>query len=215
MKTLVIGDIQGCYQELLDLLQQAGISEADQIIAVGDLVDRGPGSPAVLDFFRSRPNARCVMGNHEYKHIEAFENHGTATQPMIAAREQFADRYPDAVAFMKTLPLYVELPDANVVHAFMEPDIPLSRQRKDVLLGLPAGEEYLKQEYHWPWYETYAGVKPLIVGHRDYSASGIPLIYKDRVFCIDTGCCYGRKLTGVLLPEFRVLTVPARNEISQ
>lgn len=215
MKTLVIGDIQGCYQELLDLLQQAGISEEDQIIAVGDLVDRGPESPAVLDFFRSRRNVRSVMGNHEYKHIEAFENHGKTTHPLIAAKEQFADRYPDAVAFMKTLPLYMELPDANVVHAFIEPEIVLHRQRKDVLLGLPTGEEYLKQKYHWPWYEIYTGEKPLIVGHRDYSGRGIPLIYKERVYCIDTGCCYGRKLTAVLLPDFRLFTVAARGKTQQ
>ncbi len=212
MKTLVIGDIQGCYQELQDLLQQSGLSQEDRIVAVGDLVDRGPESPAVLNFFRSQINARSVMGNHEYKHIEAFENRGKTTQHLIAARERFADSYPDAVAFMKTLPLYLELPDAIVVHAFFEPEIPLNRQRKDVLLGLAAGEGFLKEKYHWPWYDIYTGTKPLIVGHRDYSGSGIPLVYKDRVYCIDTGCCYGRKLTGVLLPDFRLFTVAARSD---
>jgi len=215
MKTLVIGDIQGCYQELQDLLQQTELSKEDRIVAVGDLVDRGPESPAVLNFFRSRINARSVMGNHEYKHIEAFVNRGKTTQHLIAAKEQFADSYPDAVAFMKTLPVYLELEDAIVVHAFFEPEIPLKQQQNDILLGLPAAEEYLKQKYHWPWYETYTGEKPLIVGHRDYSGNGVPTVYKERVYCIDTGCCYGRKLTGVLLPDFRLFTVAARGRAQQ
>jgi hypothetical protein len=36
------------------------------------------------------------------------------------------------------------------------------------------------------------------------------LIWKDRVFGIDTGCCHGRALTGLLLPDFRVVSVPSR-----
>ncbi|MEQ8191762.1 MAG: hypothetical protein ABRQ39_27605, partial [Candidatus Eremiobacterota bacterium] len=39
-----------------------------------------------------------------------------------------------------------------------------------------------------------------------------PFIYKDRVFCIDTGCCRGGKLTGVLLPEFKIVSVKSEKD---
>ncbi len=48
MKRLVIGDVHGCYEELLDLVDRAGLAEGDEIIGIGDFVDRGPDSPKVL-----------------------------------------------------------------------------------------------------------------------------------------------------------------------
>ncbi|MBI4864540.1 MAG: metallophosphoesterase [Candidatus Riflebacteria bacterium] len=49
-KRLLIGDIHGCFRELQDLLDEAGLAESDEIIALGDIVDRGPDSVRVLDF---------------------------------------------------------------------------------------------------------------------------------------------------------------------
>ena len=65
MQTLVIGDIHGCYDELQSLLDKAGLTEDDSIISVGDCVDRGPHTPAVLRFFQENPKALLIMGNHE------------------------------------------------------------------------------------------------------------------------------------------------------
>ena len=52
--------------------------------------------------------------------------------------------------------------------------------------------------------------KPLIVGHRDYSETMEVFNYQDRVFGIDTRCVYGGSLTGLLLPDFKFISVPAR-----
>ena len=65
MKRLIIGDIHGCFTELQELLDKAGLSPQDEIIALGDIVDRGPDSTKVLDFFRTHPNARSLIGNHD------------------------------------------------------------------------------------------------------------------------------------------------------
>ena len=43
----------------------------DSIVSVGDCVDRGPDTPAVLRFFQEMPNALLIMGNHERKHVRA------------------------------------------------------------------------------------------------------------------------------------------------
>ena len=55
MKTFIIGDIHGCFTELQELLDKAGIADDDRIIALGDIVDRGPDSVQVLDFFCDFP----------------------------------------------------------------------------------------------------------------------------------------------------------------
>ncbi len=57
MQRLVIGDIHGCYNELMALLDAAALSEDDEIIALGDIVDRGPDSEKVLAFFEIRKMA--------------------------------------------------------------------------------------------------------------------------------------------------------------
>ena len=78
MRRLIIGDINGCYVELLELLDRAALSAEDEIIALGDIVDRGPDSPRVLEFFRApasprpHPRARSIQGNHERKHLHSF-----------------------------------------------------------------------------------------------------------------------------------------------
>jgi hypothetical protein len=68
----------------------------------------------------------------------------------------------------------------------------------------------LKEQLGRPWYELYDGPKPLIVGHQDYLGTGMPLIWKDRVLGLDTSVHLGGALTGLLLPEFRVISVPSR-----
>jgi hypothetical protein len=113
---------------------------------------------------------------------------------------------------MDALARYVELPEAILVHGFYEPGRALADQQETVVVGTLTGEQYLLDRYPRPWYELYDGDKPLIVGHRDYRTNGEPLIYNERVYGIDTGCCHGGRLTGLLLPEFRVVSVASRRD---
>ncbi|NDJ63261.1 MAG: hypothetical protein GYB67_19225 [Chloroflexi bacterium] len=212
-KTLVVGDIHGCYAEFQDLLDRAALGAGDRIVAVGDIVDRGPESPRVLEFFRERPNAATIMGNHERKHVRAFRGAIPPAPSQVIARAQIGDiDYPGAVEWMAGLPRALDLPDALIVHGFWEPGVALEDQRDVVLIGTMTGETYIEDNYPRPWWANYDGDKPLIVGHHNYTKTDAPLIYADRVYGIDTGCVYGGALTGLILPDFRIVSVPSRGD---
>lgn len=210
MRTLVIGDIHGCWTELQALLDKAGPAADDLILAVGDLVNRGPDSPRVLAFFRDTPNALSLRGNHEERHLEAQCGSSPLGLAHELARLQWSEaEYGKACATMAAFPRARLLEDALVVHAYWEPGRPLERQRAGVLTGLPGGLERLWARYERPWYELYDGERPLIVGHLDYLQTGEPFVHADRVWALDTGCVRGGRLTALWLPEFRLVSVKA------
>lgn len=213
MKRLIIGDIHGCYAELQALLDKAGLSTGDEIIALGDIVDRGPDSPRVLAFFMSTVHASSLQGNHERKHARAFRGElRPALSQRITRRQVGEARYPAACAYFDRLPLYLDLPEALLVHGFVEPRVPLPEQRATVLAGTMSGDKHLKNQYDAPWYERYDGDKPVVVGHQNYTGTREPFVYADRVFGLDTGCYSGGALTGLLLPAFRLISVPSRGD---
>jgi serine/threonine protein phosphatase 1 len=208
LKTLVIGDIHGCYREMMNLIDKAGLADDDQIVALGDIVDRGPDSASVADFFMTQSNTKCLLGNHEEKHILVSSG---ILQPAPAQEITMVqipeEKYVPMLQFFKKLPTYMDLPDALTIHGLLEPDVLIEDQKRNVLIGTMSGEINIKKRYPKPWYEYDFGEKPVIAGHHDYSHEGKPLIIKDKVFLIDTACCYGKSLTALLLPEFKLFTV--------
>jgi serine/threonine protein phosphatase 1 len=214
LRTLIIGDIHGCYDEMQALLDKAALASDDHIIAIGDLVNRGPQNAAVLNFFRQpgSPHIRSLQGNHEYRHVRIRRGESDPTLSVLLTRWELGDDYNGAVTYMESLPAYLELPDALLIHGYYEPGVPLENQRWEMLVGTGRTETYLMQTYDRPWYELYDGEKPLVVGHRDWRGDMTPLIHRERVYGIDTRCVYGGALTGLLLPDFRLISVPARRD---
>ena len=212
MKTFVIGDIHGCFVELQELLDKAGIGDDDRIIALGDIVDRGPDTPLVLEFFCNSKSRLSLMGNHERKHIRGARHEVRLALSQIISREQFGASYSQALQWMETFPLFADLPETVLVHGYLEPGLALEAQRDTVVCGTMSGDHYLQTQYPQPWYKLYDGNKPVIVGHHDHLRNGQPFIYQDRVFCLDTSCVHGGTLTGLLLPEFKIVSVPSRRD---
>lgn len=208
---LVIGDIHGCWEELQELLQKVGPGATDRIVSVGDMVDRGPESRRVLEWFRTTPNAQALMGNHERKHIRSFEGSVKPALSQTIVREELGADYPAFVDLMRPLPLWMETPAALIVHAFFEPGIPLEQQRDNVLCGTLTGEMHLRRNYPRPWYELYEG-RPIVVGHHNHHRTSEPFVHRDLVYGVDTSVYRGLALTGIVLPEFRFVSVPARRD---
>jgi Calcineurin-like phosphoesterase len=213
MTTLVIGDVHGCYVELQTLLDKAGLGDNDRLLAVGDIVDRGPETLQVLDFFQSHANAHTLMGNHERKHVRAARGEIQLALSQRISQFQLADRYAKAVNWMSALPLFAQMQEAIVVHGFLEPGLSLTEQLPSVLCGTLGGAKALHERYDRPWYELYDGEQPVIMGHQNYTDSDQPFIYQDRVFGLDTSCVTGKSLTGILLPSFRIVSVPSRGNL--
>jgi serine/threonine protein phosphatase 1 len=116
MKTLVVGDIHGCWTEFRELLDLASLGEDDRLIAIGNLVDRGPDTTRVLDYFRTSAHARSLMGNHELKHVRASRGELQLSRSQQISRRQIGEaHYPRAVKFMAGLPPYIELPEFRLL----------------------------------------------------------------------------------------------------
>src|SRR5262249_14200873 len=159
----------GCYAELMDLLDRAGLGDHHPILAVGDILDRGPDSRRVLEFFGQRPGSSSVLGNHERGHRRVLRRGGEPVEfCQRATQSELGPSSREIVAVVATFPRYVELPGAIVAHGFWEPGLAPEEQRERVVTGTAWGESYLAERYDRPWYELYDGTKPLVVGHRDY-----------------------------------------------
>ncbi len=77
MRILAIGDIHGCFRALTAVAKAASIVPADLIIALGDYVDRGPNSYAVLDWLIERAKSDSLIalrGNHEIMMLRARDD---------------------------------------------------------------------------------------------------------------------------------------------
>ncbi len=205
-KTIIIGDIHGCHAELMALLDRAAITDDDLVVSVGDLVDRGPDPGAVIDFFRARKNAVVICGNHERKHVR-----GVFSYSQQVTREQLgAGRYADDVRWMASLPYHWERPDVRVVHFGLYPGVPLADVPEEVRAGTTSGEERLTKRFGGrAWWDFYEDATPVVFGHAVFPE---PLVVRDRVFGIDTGACHGMRLTGLVLPDRRLVSVPARED---
>jgi serine/threonine protein phosphatase 1 len=206
MRTIVIGDIHGCYAELIELLNKIELTAADWLISLGDIVDRGSDSVKVYDFLRNRPNTIVLMGNHERKHLRQ-----TLSYSQEIVKLQFGDRYPEFLAWVDLLPYYYETKEAILVHAAVENNMAIELQRQEVLCGCTAGEKYLEKQYGATyWHQLYSGIKPIIFGHHVVGTD--PLITENKIYGIDTGACHGGRLSALILPTFEIVQVAAAQD---
>jgi hypothetical protein len=138
----VIGDVHGEIEPLRELLARLGYDaqgqhpEGRRVVFVGDLIDRGPDSPAVGELamaWARRGRAQCLLGNHELNLLRNDPKAGNAWAIDPARNEQQADgefahsRVASAdfkarfLAWLATLPLALERADLRIVHAAWVP----------------------------------------------------------------------------------------------
>jgi serine/threonine protein phosphatase 1 len=125
-RTIVIGDLHGCYDELIELLSKIGFAADDRLIAVGDLAVKGPKNKEVLDLFISDNRFSSVLGNHDVALLRLLQRQNLkfSQAQKEAARELDLDR-EKYCSYLSSLPLMIDLGSHVVIHAGMRPGIPL------------------------------------------------------------------------------------------
>ncbi len=208
-RTIVIGDIHGCFDELTDLLRFAELQSDDRVVAVGDLVTKGPKNREVLDLFIDDQRFSSVVGNHDRKLRQKLRG-----EPVRLTREQRealgqlegdANRYAN---YLRSLPYTIDLGTHMVVHAGIRPGVPLDEQTASDLTEIRTmGADPTKRK-GVPWYEVYRGPKTILFGHwpkkKPHRA--------EFAIGLDTGCVYGKKLTAYVIETGEFISVPARRK---
>ncbi len=204
-RTLVIGDVHGCADELAKLCDAHA---PDDVVLVGDLFTKGPDPAGVWAQIRDR-GMRAVLGNHDERLIDVLrgarpdDDDGRACVAALDAAD------PGWRTYLHRLPLFREVFEWTVVHAALHPLGSLALTRATTATRLR----------RWPrdratdprWWEVYEGPRRVLFGHdarRGYvqrERHGVPWLVG-----LDTGCVYGGHLTGWLVDEGRPVQVPAR-----
>jgi serine/threonine protein phosphatase 1 len=207
-RTLVIGDIHGCFDELSALLELFKPETDDRVVAVGDLSVKGPKSREVLDLFMTDPRFSSVIGNHDYALVKHFRTGLKLKSSQARVFEELRtpdDRY---LRFLESMPFFLEIGSRLVVHAGLRPGVALEDQSKDDLTELRTLGDDRTDRTGTPWYEEYDGPSLAVFGHwpspqprRGKFALGI-----------DSGCVYGYELTGYILESEEFLKVQALKE---
>ena len=208
-KIFAIGDIHGCYDQLLALMKKLPIDfKRDTLVFMGDYIDRGPKSVEVVDFLiklkKRVPDIIFLKGNHEdmlAKYLDGTDrftyllNGGQQTLDSYLRKSVHTGTHPIPPAhmeFFKSLRLFYETEDYIFVHAGLRPKVPMESQETEDMLWIR--DKFLHTRYDFG--------KPVVFGH---TPLGEPLVESNKVG-IDTGAVFGNDLTCVQLPDMVFFT---------
>lgn len=211
-RTIVVGDIHGCWGEFQSLIEVIGFGAGDVFVTVGDFLDRGPDSWAVARFIRNTPNVFSVIGNHERRVAgvvrgrsqPAWSQKQTLALLPSAEREEWA-------GWLEALPAVIETPHAIVTHARLDPMRPLAEQESHftAAVGGAAVTIELDAEGVPLWFRQMDFQKPVCMGHIGYERV---VLVPYGLYALDTRAVGGSQLTAVVFPGGDVVQVPvARN----
>lgn len=199
-RVIAIGDIHGCSMALDKLVDVARPAAGDTVVTLGDYINRGPDSRAVIDKL-IRLRRRCtlvpLLGNHEEMLLQNREARtivpGGCRKDPQNELELFRDEH---FAFLETCVLHYETDTHFFVHANYKPKVKLAEQDRYTLLWLPL-------HGHVP--RRHQSRKIAVVGHT--AQHGGEILNRPHLKCIDTYCHGGGWLTALDVQSGRVWQV--------
>jgi protein phosphatase len=233
----IIGDVHGCFDELVTLLDRLGYQMAARgdpaneggfsvthpsgrkAVFVGDLVDRGPGVARVIRLVMDMVGdgaALCVAGNHESKLVRKLRGRNVQISHGLAESLEQLEAEPtefrqQAEAFLDGLISHYVLDDGNLVvaHAGMKPEYQgrASARVRDFCLYGETTGE--TDEFGLPVRYNWAAEYR---GRASVVYGHTPVAepaWLNNTINIDTGCVFGGKLTSLRYPEQELVSVPA------
>ena len=207
-KTLIIGDIHGCFHEFLALLKKTNYTaKTHRLILVGDIISRGPFSLKMLNWVKDH-KIEMVRGNHEQAFLTCFEKNKWPSPSLKKLKEEMKGDLKGWVKWLSALPFYIEEKDFLVVHAGLAPNKKLEDSKPFFLMNIRTWDgqgKDIKNEKNPPWYQFYKKNKLVVYGH--WAKQGLKI--RANTIGLDSGCVYGNKLSAVLLPEKIIFQEPA------
>jgi protein phosphatase len=229
----IIGDVHGCYEELYNLLSVLGhtvdsaaykvsVTNGRKLLFLGDLVDRGPASPAVLKLVMQAVKegiALCVPGNHDMKLLKFLQGkkvqliHGLE-KTVAQLEEEDAGFTEEVKTFLDGLISHYVLDDGRLVvaHAGLKEEMHgrgSGGVREFCLYGETTGEtDEFGLPVRYNWAANYKGKAMIVYGHTPVPE---PQWFNNTID-IDTGCVFGGKLTALRYPEKECFSVTALEE---
>lgn len=195
-RTLFIGDVHGCAEELRLLLDMV---QPTRGILVGDMFRKGPDNHGVWSLIEQW-NLEAVIGNHD----------------LIFLTEEHSD-YPEALLeWLRNVPLWIDgtyIDGKNkvkwrAVHAGVNPFKPKKTTRREAVTLRRYPNDYNDERDPFPfWWQLYKKKRLIIYGHD--ARRGLQ-DHRPKTLGLDSGCVYGNGLTGYLLEENRLVHVPSR-----
>ncbi len=225
----IIGDIHGCFAELIELLQKLEYQLHDfqaipptgrKAIFLGDLVDRGTDTPSVLKLVMNMVeagHALCIPGNHDDKlkrYLEGRQvkqSHGLdiSVSQLEAESPEFKEKVK---TFLDDLISHYVLDAGKLVvaHAGMKESLQgrtSGTVRAFALYGETTGEsDEFSLPVRYDWAADYRGKAKVVYGHTPV----LEAEWFNNTIDIDTGCVYGGKLSALRYPEMELMSVPAK-----
>jgi protein phosphatase len=239
----VIGDVHGCIDELLELLEALGcrigsLPDATglpslavepppgrTLVFVGDLGDRGPDTPAVYRLVMGlvrAGRALCVMGNHDHKLARHLRGNKVQLSHGLAATvEQFAAGPPEFTnavrGFLDDLVSHYVLDGGNLVvaHAGLREDLQGRASARVRSFALFGDTTGETDEHGLPVRLNWAADYRghALVVHGHTPVAGPA--WQNNTVNIDTGCVFGGRLTALRYPERQTVSVPARKTYAE
>ena len=206
-RTIVIGDIHGCFDELSELLEKVALTADDRVVSVGDLIVKGEKSGEVLDLFSTDKRFASAIGNHDLALLRHWR--GERVRLKKAQKKTLAELEPERKRYMRyldSLPFMIDLGSHLVVHAGVRPGVKLEKQSPEDLTELRTLGANRKSRIGIPWYEVYDGEKTVLFGHWPANAPR----RARRAIGLDTGCVYGYQLTAYIIEQDEFVSVKAR-----
>ncbi len=190
-RRIIIGDVHGHYDTLLALLDSVSPDSNDSVYFLGDLIDRGPKSADVVDLVMKN-EYNCLRGNHEEMLLDVVGSgqvsvelyQGWLYSGGHATVASYDSKIPqEHIDWLKTLPTYLDLDDLWLVHAGVDPRIPLAKQTSEQFC-------WIREDFH-AIPEPYFANKLIVTGHTiTFTMPGIEpgqIAAGQGWLCIETG----------------------------
>lgn len=201
-RTILIGDVHGCYDELQLLLKQVKWDrEKDVLLFAGDLIDRGPKIAEVLDFVGNEPNTYTIMSNHENKFLRHLRGNKVSTWGLRHTLEQCDVSWNNNLRmWMESLPYAIKFANNSyLVHGGIVPTRTVEQQGREALIYArtfnPATGSFTDVAAK-PWY-SFPHTQRIYFGHAVHDKAFVSLTDT----ALDGGCVHGGVLRAVIVEE--------------